>query len=375
MDEKRAGPEVPGEGVPAPEQPTAPAERRDKPLPPPSKRKRRVRLLLIAAAVIVIGVAVTIYYEIFRAPYESTDDAFIESHVTTISPRVSGQVLRLLIRDNQPVKEDDLLLEIDPRDYETRLAQARADLAAARSQLEQARVQTLVAQAKADQEHANVLAVEAETKRARSDLKRYQSVENRAVSRSQLDLVQTQARSSEANLEAARNREKAAQAQVTLSHAEVETAAAQLKQAEAKTRQAELDLSYTKLSAPRSGRVTRRTVEQGAYVQTGQSLLALVPDQFWIIANYKETQLNRMRPGQPVRIHVDAYPQRDYRGKVDSLQAGSGARFSLLPPENAVGNYVKVVQRVPVKIVFDEPLPPEIVLGPGMSVVPTVRVK
>ena len=137
-----------------------------------------------------------------------------------------------------------------------------------------------------------------------------------------------------------------------------------------------MNLSYTTVVAPRDGRVTRRTVEQGAYLQTGQALLAVVPDDIWVVANFKETQLEHMRPGQPVTIHVDAYPQHEFKGKVDSLQAGSGARFSLLPPENAVGNYVKVVQRIPVKIVFDEPIDTtNFDLAPGLSVEPKVRVK
>jgi membrane fusion protein (multidrug efflux system) len=195
------------------------------------------------------------------------------------------------------------------------------------------------------------------------------------VSQSQRDLAQAQARSTGANVEAAREQVKAAEAQVSLSRASVETAAAGVKQAEASLELAELNLSYTRIVAPQNGRVARRTVEQGAYLQTGQSMLAIVPEYVWVVANFKETQLTYMRPGQPVRIHIDAYPKRDYKGKVDSLQPGTGARFSLLPPENAVGNYVKVVQRVPVKIVFDEPLDAQLDIAPGLSVEPKVRVK
>jgi membrane fusion protein (multidrug efflux system) len=167
----------------------------------------------------------------------------------------------------------------------------------------------------------------------------------------------------------------AAESEVALSEAGVETAAAGVQQAEARLQQAELNLSYTKIVAPRSGRVTGRTVQLGNYVQPGQALLTLVPDEMWVIANFKETQLTDLRPGQAADVRVDAYPNRKFKGHVDSLQAGSGAQFSLLPPENAVGNYVKVVQRIPVKIVFDEPLPPDLDIAPGMSVVPQVRVK
>jgi membrane fusion protein (multidrug efflux system) len=328
----------------------------------------------VGAILLLAAVAGVLYYLRFIAPYETTDDAFLEGHVTVISPRVSGQVSRLLVRDNQQVKEGDVLLEIDPADYETKAEQARADLAAAKSRLEQSKAQIEVDEAKAGQQRAAVLAAEAEASRAEADLKRYDSVESRAVSRSQLDLARAQAQAATAQLEVARNQAKAAEAQVFLSRVNTRTAAAAVGQEEAKLRQAELDLSYTKVIAPVSGSVTRRTVEQGAYVQTSQSLLALVPNQLWVVANFKETQLTRMRPGQPARLRLDAYPGLVLRGKVESIQEGTGARFSLLPPENAVGNYVKVVQRLPVKIVFDPPPDPQLQLAPGMSVVPEVKV-
>jgi membrane fusion protein (multidrug efflux system) len=330
---------------------------------------------VIGIILLFAGIAVVHYYLRFIAPFETTDDAFVEGHVAIVSPRVPGQVVRLLVQDNQEVKQGDVLLEIDPADYDTKVAQLRADLASAKSQLEQTKAQTAVDEAKVEQQRAAVLAAEAEAGRAEADLKRYESVESRAVSRSQLDLARAQAKASTAQLEVARSQTKAAEAQVVLSHANTQTASAAVGQAEAKLRQAELDLSYTKIVAPVSGRVTRRTVEQGDYVQTSQSLLALVPDQLWVVANFKETQLTHMRPGQPVQLYIDAYPGRVLTGKVDSIQAGTGARFSLLPPENAVGNYVKVVQRLPVKILFDPPPDAELALAPGMSVVPEVRVK
>lgn len=344
-----------------------------RPLPPPQKRKRRLPIIIGAIALVLLA-AVVVYYFQFIAPFESTDDAFIEGHVTVISPRVSGPVVNLAVRDNQDLKEGDLILEIDPLDYKTKLAQASADLAAANGQLEQSKAQVVVDEAKAAQQAAAVASAEAEAHRTGADLKRYQSVESRAVSRSQLDLAQAQSESTTAGLEVARDQAKAAAAQAGLSRVNVETAEAQVKQAEAKLRQADLNLSYTRILAPMAGRVTRRTVEQGAYVETGQSLLALVPTNMWVVANFKETQLAHMRPGQPVRIRVDACG-REFAGKVESLQAGTGARFSLLPPENAVGNYVKVVQRVPVKIEFDEPLDPQLDISPGMSVTPEVKVK
>jgi membrane fusion protein (multidrug efflux system) len=220
-----------------------------------------------------------------------------------------------------------------------------------------------------------VTAAEAEAQRANDDLKRYENVESRAVSKSALDLAQAQARSANAYLVAAYSQTNAAEAEVVLSEAGVETATAAVQQAEAKLQQAELNLSYTKIIAPMDGRITARTVQMGHYVQPGQALLALVPKDVWVMANFKETQLTYMKPGQPVQLSVDAYPNRKFKGKVDSLQAGTGARFSLLPPENAVGNYIKVVQRVPVKIIFDEELPTNLDIAPGMSVVPEVKVK
>src|SRR5580693_6060664 len=342
--------------------------------PPPRKRRRQQKLLLAGVAGLVLLIAVILYYRYFISPYESTDDAFIDGYVTLISPRVPGQVTRLVVTDNQEVKQGDVLVEIDPRDYETSLSQAKADLAAASSQANQSRAQVNVSEAKVVQAQAAVTAAEAEAQRANDDLKRYQPVESRAVSKSALDLAQAQARSANANLEAARSQTNAAEAEVVLSEAGVETATAAAQQAQAKLQQAELNVSYTKIIAPMEGRVTARTVQAGNYVQPGQALMALVPKDVWVTANFKETQLTYMHAGQPVELSMDAYPNRKFKGRVDSLQAGTGARFSLLPPENAVGNYIKVVQRVPVKIIFDEELPTNLDIAPGMSVVPVVKV-
>jgi membrane fusion protein (multidrug efflux system) len=335
--------------------------------------KRRLRLLA-GAGLVIGGLALGWYYERFIAPYESTDDAFIEGHVAAIAPQVAGRVLEVVARDNQEVRQGDVLVKIDPRDYQAKLDQARANLTGARSRQEQAKAQLAVDEAKAGQEQAGVTAAEAEASRAQADLKRYEAVESRAVSRSQMDLAETQARSSSAQVEVARNKALAAEAQAGLSRANIATAIADVQQAEATARQAELDLSYTQITAPADGFVTRRTAEAGAYVQPGQALLAIVPREVWVVANFKETQLTHMRPGQTVQIKVDAYPQTTFQGRVDSIQAGSGARFSLMPPENASGNYVKVVQRVPVKIVLDEAAGSRHLLGPGMSVTPRVRV-
>jgi membrane fusion protein (multidrug efflux system) len=323
----------------------------------------------------VVVAVVAVYYFLFIAPYEDTDDAFIDGYVTLISPRVSGPVVKLLITDNQEVKAGDELVEIDPNDYETSLARANADLAAANSQVDVSEAQVEVDESKVIEAQASVVAAEAENARAAADLKRYQDVESRAVSKTDYDLALQKARSAQADLDAANSQVKAAQASVTLSKAAVETAMAAVGQAQARLDQAKLNLSYTKIVAPFDGRITARSVQLGNYLSPGEVLFALMPRYVWVTANFKETQLTDMRPGDPVEVHVDAYPNQNFKAKVDSLQAGSGARFSLLPPENAVGNYVKVVQRVPVKIVFDEDLPTNLDIAPGMSVEPKVKVK
>lgn len=342
--------------------------------PPPRRRFRPGVAVVVLLLLALIAVA-AFYYLRYMAPYETTDDAFIASYVTFISPRVSGPVVKLLATDNQRVKAGDVLLEIDPRDYQALVDQAAADLAAATSHVRQAEALVAVDQAKADEQSAAIPSAQALAGRAEADRARYESVQSQAVSRSQQDLAKAQAGSAAAEVEVARNKARAAAAQVELDRADIETARAQVQQAQTRLQQAQLQLSYTTITAPRDGRVTRRTVEQGAYVQTGQALLALVPDDLWVVANFKETQLEGMRPGQAVLLHVDAYPHHRFLGKVESLQAGSGALFSLLPPENAVGNYVKVVQRVPVKIIFDSSADlSQFNLAPGLSVEPKVRV-
>jgi membrane fusion protein (multidrug efflux system) len=339
-----------------------------------SKRKSAhhyIAMVVIAGAALAGGY----YYLRFVAPYESTDDAFIEGRVTPVAPQVSGRIVELRAQDNQEVSRGEVLLQIDPSDYEARLGQCQANLTAAKSRLQQAAADLQVNRARVEQERSNVTAAEAEAARAQADYKRYQSVESRAVSATQVDAASTQARSSAALAEVARNRARAAEAQVRLSEANILTAKAEIEQNQAAVRQAELNLSYTKLIAPEDGHVARRSVERGSYLQPGQAVMAIVPHELWVVANFKETQLTKMRPGQPVEIALDAYPEHKLRGHVDSIQRGAGAKFSLFPPENATGNYVKVVQRVPVKIVFDEPPRGDVALGPGMSVEPKVRVE
>jgi membrane fusion protein (multidrug efflux system) len=360
MEMQKPNPEQPGVG--------------NAPFEAPKGNNRR-RHILLGAAVLAGGVATAVYYSVWVAPFESTDDAFIEAHITAVAPQVSGRVDRLFVEDNQEVKPGDVLLQIDPSDYQAALDRERANLAATKSRMDQAQAELTVDRAKVGQEQANVLALQADAKLAESDDQRYQAVGSLAASQSRLDLAATQAASARAQVEAARGKELAAEAQLALDRAAIQTAAAEVRKSEAAVHQAELNFSYTRVAAPAAGFVTHRAVEAGAYVQTGQSLLAIVPRQVWIVANFKETQLEHMRPGQPVVVTMDAYPRIKFTGRVDSIQSGTGPRFSLLPPENASGNYVKVVQRVPVKIVLNGLPAADLVLGPGMSVVPTVRIK
>jgi len=319
---------------------------------------------------------------------ESTDDAFIEGHVTSIAPRVAGQVLTVPVLDNQFVRSNDLLVQIDPADYEVKLAQKQA---AAESQ--NANYQTVLAayelmgkkvataEASARKAKADAEASAATAKRTEADFERSQTLlKENTVSQQEFDAAKAANLSAQADLKSAEENavEEAskvdeAQSQLEAAGAEAGMALSQWKEAQTNVIAAQLDLSYTKILAPCDGRVTRKSVEPGNYVDVGQMLMSIVPTEVWVVANFKESQLKRMKPGQRATVTIDALDQ-SFAAHVDSIQAGTGARFSLLPPENATGNYVKVVQRVPVKILFDEPLPAGRTIGPGLSVVPDVQV-
>jgi membrane fusion protein (multidrug efflux system) len=322
--------------------------------------------------------------------HEATDDAFLDANVISIAPKVPGQVKQVHVKSNQAVKAGDLLVEIDPRDLAVQLEQKRAGLNAARANLdllkasfELRRTQIGTAEATTKQSAAEVAAAEANAEKARADLKRAaELIQNHTISPQEFDAAKMAATATEANVKAARERTSSDQSKVTEAKAQLETTRkaldwgeAQAHQAESDVQAAELNLSYARVTAPGDGYVTKKAVENGDYILVGQKLMALVPSDLYVTANFKESQLEHIRPGQPVKITVDSVVGRVFRGHVDSIMAGSGARFSLLPPENAVGNYVKVVQRIPVKILFDEPVEAGHVLGPGMSAVPLVKVK
>jgi membrane fusion protein, multidrug efflux system len=364
------------------------------------------RLLFPVAAVLVVALAAAWYYFSGR---ESTDDAQIDGHVNPVAAKVGGPVLEVLVKDNQRVEKGTLLVRIDPRDYEVAVARAQADLAENEASARAARTSvpltSTTATAQASAAESELAAAEARLAAARAALQEAEArsrqttqdaerlaplLEKDEVSKQHYDTTVTAADAAAAARDAAAatvaSAEKAKEAararltqartgpeQVGIVSARADSAAAKVAMAKAVLDQAKLNLSYTEVHAPVSGVISRRTVEVGQIVQAGQPLLALVPlDEIWVTANFKESQLEKVRPGQPVDIAVDAYGGRKYRGRVDSIAAATGARFSLLPAENATGNYVKVVQRVPVKIVFDEGQDREHLLRPGMSVVPTV---
>ncbi len=431
-----------------------------------SKIRRSIILSIVAVGLLMSTIYGARYY-LYASTHESTDDAFIEGKVIQVNPKVSGQIVKVYISDNQQVKAGDLLLEIDARDYETRLTQAKAALssaeakqktaqanvaltktsttgtiqqatsgvsvatsavATAKSQVQanrekaiQAREAINAAQSMVKEAQSQVAAVEAEAKRSNADVQRYRQLYERdEVSKQSLDQATAAAQAANAQVQAAHDRVAMLQAQlkqsqsaaalaevnirqaenqvttvqaqvgeargrlmeaaaaprqIEVSQAQVNEASFSVEQARAAVEQAELQLSYTKIYAPQTGRVTRKGIEAGSFVQVGQALMAIVPSELWVVGNFKETQLELIRPNQTVEIKVDAFPNKTFKGHVESIQRGTGSRFSMMPPENATGNFVKVVQRVPVKIVFDEYPDAQHPIGPGMSAVPEVKVK
>jgi membrane fusion protein, multidrug efflux system len=376
------GVETPDHGAPSMDNLTNDVERTRPGTPPgggrsPQRTGGRKHILGLAIGAVVLGALIvggTLYWLDARH-YQSTDDAFVDAYSTQMAPRVAGQVTKLLFADNQHVRTGDTLVLIDPRDFQAKLDQAKAQQASAEATLEQSRAQVLVQQAGVDQAAANVRVSDADLLQARQDYDRFHAINPHAVTRQQIDAATATFHSAQAKLEANRQMVEGAQAQLRSAQAQVLAAQASLQQAEANTRTAELQLSYCTIVAPVTGIVTHRSVDAGNYVSAGQPLFALVQDDRWVTANFKETQLASIRPNQDVDISIDAVPSVTFHGKVDSFQAGTGTVFSTLPAENATGNYVKIVQRLPVKIVFDDPRVKDYPLAPGMSAMPSVRVR
>ena len=335
---------------------------------------RRPIVSAIGAAFLASALGGGYVYLDYARHFQSTDDAFVAARQSSLAPKVSGYLTAVPVTDNQHVKAGDVIARIDDRDYRTALEQAEAQIAAAKASIENIDAQFDVQSAQISANQAQVDQAQAALVFAQQQAARYEhleqtgygSVQNAQQYSSQLHQQQAAVASAQATL-------KLAQRQMEALKAQRNSALANLAQAKAQRDQAQLNLSYTTLTAAQPGRVVNLSAAVGQFAQPGTNLTSFVPDQIWVTANFKEIQLDRMRPGQPVTLEIDAYPGRAIHGHVESVQPGSGTAFSLLPAQNATGNYVKIVQRVPVKIIMDNP-PADVALGPGMSVVPTVRV-
>lgn len=313
----------------------------------PKKRKIIIPLTIIITVFLLS-------FLIYQSKFESTDDAYIEADIIQVTPKVSGHIKESYIKDNMPVKEGQLVAKIEDEMYRAKYEQAYANYKKALLNQKNAK--------------ANLKAVDSQIKLAKTDLERYQVLyQEGAVSKQTLDKAQT-------NYDSTLASQTKAKEDILSDGTNV--ADADLKSLEATMKQAKLNLEYTNVVAPNTGVVTNRRIEKGSFVSAGGPLFAIVPDKIWIVANFKENQVGKMHPGQEVSIKIDAYPKKTFKGKIDSIQRASGAKSSLFPPENAVGSFVKIVQRIPVKIVFDEEIDStKYNIVSGMSVVPKVRVK
>jgi membrane fusion protein, multidrug efflux system len=341
---------------------------------PRRSAKRRAFQVCFGALLLVLLAGGGYLYWDNSAHFETTDDAFIAARQFAIAPKVSGYLTAVPVTDNQHVAAGDVIARIDERDYRVALAQAEAEVAAAQASIENIDAQIAVQQAQIAQNVSQVQQHQAGLTYAEQQSARYAT-----LARDGWGTVQnsqqwsSQQRQDEASVKAAQDGLVATARQLAVLKAQRSSAQANLAEQIARCDQAKLNLSYTVVTAAQPGRVVQLSAAVGQYVQPGTALAMFVPDDIWVTANFKENQLDAMRPGDPVSLHIDAYPDHMVKGHVASVQPGSGTAFSLLPAENATGNYVKIVQRVPVKIVLDNP-PQDVALGPGMSVEPTVRV-
>jgi membrane fusion protein (multidrug efflux system) len=335
-------------------------------------RRHPFAAVVAVVALLVAGPSAYLYADYGRH-FQTTDDAFIAARQFALAPKVSGYITAVPVTDNQHVNAGDVIARIDDRDYRIALDQAQAQVASAQAgiqnidaQMNTQQAQITASQAQVDQAQASLVFAQQQDDRYQHLAQTgYGSVQNAQQYSSQLRQQQAALASAQATL-------KVAQRQLETLKAQRETAVANLAQAKAQQDQAQLNLSYTTVKADQPGRVVQLSVAVGQFAQPGTNLTMFVPDEIWVTANFKETQLDVMRPGQHATFAIDAYPERRINGHVASVQPGSGTAFSLLPAQNATGNYVKIVQRVPVKILIDNP-PTDVALGPGMSVVPTVR--
>jgi membrane fusion protein, multidrug efflux system len=374
----------PAEPAEKTERPAKPAEKeadpgqqkQEKPDEKPRKGffRRHPILTPVGLIALLLAAAAAYLYWDHTSHFESTDDAFIAARQFAIAPKVAGYITAVPVTDNQHVNRGDVIAQIDQRDFRTALAQAQAQVAGAEAGIHNVDTQIATQDAQISSAQAQVAQAQANSELARVTWGRDQPLVKQGWATAQQGTTDVQ------NLKAQQSAVDSAQAALKVAQRQIDTLRAQrtsqeasVAQAQAQLDQAKLNLSYTTVTADQPGRVVNLSGVVGQYAQAGTNLTMFVPDEIWVVANYKETQLDRMRPGQPVDLEIDAYPERHFRGHLDSVQPGSGPAFSLLPPENATGNYVKIVQRVPVKLILDNP-PTDVSLGPGMSVVPTARV-
>lgn len=356
-----------------------------------SNKKRKKLAIIVFSAIVLIGAATLYFYLSYKATHITTDDAFVEGRIHTIASKIRGTVKAVYVNDNQPVKKGDMLLEIDPADYDVKVSEALSGLNAEKARLSEtgARIEASKRQlselrAAIETAGANLELQDANLKQAETDMRRAESLyREEIIPKERYEKTMTAYKVAAAQVRAAKEQLRQAEMALQTQKAVVKQAEAArmaqlsaIKQGEALLKEAELNYSYTKIYAPSDGYITKKSVEAGNQIQAGQPLMAVVSlNDLWIVANYKETQLEKIRQGQKVKIKVDTYPGKTFMGKVESIMAGTGASFSLFPPENATGNYVKVVQRIPVKILLDKDTDRERILRVGMSVVPTMIVE
>jgi membrane fusion protein (multidrug efflux system) len=357
------------------------SEHSDQPPGPGRKRGPRWGFIVLGVVVLVGAVGGCLWWFSHRNEI-STDDAFTDGRAVSVAPRVAGNVVALDVDDNQFVRAGQRLIEIDPRDYQAAVDQDRGQLLAVQAQLAGARANLAIQQisqpARLAQAQAQLVAARATEARAARDDARFHAINPAATTRQDIDAAtatEREAAAQVAQAQAAVDQANTVTPAIAQAQAQVQQLQGQVAQARAALDQAQLNLSYTTVVAPQDGWIAQRNVEQGNYAQVGAAVVSIVTPQVWVVANFKEDELTRIRPGQKARIHVDAYPWLDLQGHVDSVQLGSGSKFSAFPAENATGNFVKIVQRVPVKIVIDRGLDANLPLPLGISVEPTVYIR
>jgi membrane fusion protein (multidrug efflux system) len=328
----------------------------------------------LVVAVVLVGVLV---WWLDARRWQATDDAYVDGHIVHLAPQVAGLVVKVYVTDNAEVRTGQPLVDIDPGTFSTQYQQANAQAAQTEAQIGQQRAQVTAAQATWQQAEADAAAAAAQAQEAADDLVRYRRLQAsapQAVSAQQLDQALETARNTAAQHASALKKAQNAAAQIRVAEAQIGALVAQHAASQAQVAQSHITLGYTRIATPTDGHIAHLNIAPGSYVQPGQELMAIVPDNLWVTANFKETQLTLMKKNQRADVRIDACSASPLRAHVDSIQRGAGQAFALLPPENATGNFVKVVQRVPVKLVFDHP-PQDCPLGPGLSVEPKVLVR